>query len=1141
MLRLNLFLAIGYFLSGYFGSLLSILPTHASPIWPAAGIALAGVYTYGTRAIPGIWIGAFCIQTYVFLNSAPPNNFTSSLVIGAATGTTATLQTLVATRLIKRYTVPHNALINDRSILGFLLLGGPVSCTISASFNLVFYYLHHLVSTDYIILSWVTWWIGDIIGVVIFTPLLLCFIGKPRNKWRTRIPTVALPQMALFLLVAILFQFTKEQEQARLRLLFNDHVNLLQNALQHKFDRHLEINRSFKALFSSSHEVTPTEFNIFTQDILNNHPSIQALEWIPKITKENYAHYQQLLGGAFPIHTMDGKAISFPQGYRGEHFPVAYFEPSTNNKSVFGLDLNSESSRNKALQLAKESMTTTATNSIHLVQDKENRPGILVFTPVYRPHQPLLTREQRHQYLLGFIGTAFWVENKINEVKSQFDHLPLQLKITDADGELFIDTINAPKSSLEMTGLEQTKILKVANRQWTVTYYATPQLDGDGPSWNIGWFILIGLLFTGITSSFLLMLTGRTLRTEDLVKIRTLELKKESNERQIIIRQHSDHNQILQAIASPAPLPDILNLIVSTTEKQFPASLCSILLLDEQEQHLTLGVAPSLPEFFIQTLEGMTVGEGICDFGTTAATGKRVIIENIEVHAYWRNFFGLAKQAGLAASWSEPILSSMNQILGVFTVYHRSPHYPEQSLLSEVCDLAQLASIAIERRSSEKQIIHLAYYDALTNLPNRRLFLDHLEKTLAGALRHHTHAALLYLDLDHFKTLNDSLGHDIGDELLIQVANRLKQCIRDEDTVARLGGDEFVLLLSGREISKESMFEHALSTAERVQSTLEVPYQLKEHIHHITPSIGITLMPQPGTTPGELLKQADTAMYHAKNRGRNSISFYSMDMQRRADQRLIMEKDLRAALSEKQFSLHYQPQFDNNHRLIGAEALIRWQHPEKGMISPAEFIPVAEETGLILAISEWVLQEACSQLKKWSSLPHLAVNISPKQFRQPKFEEQIAAGLTKHGIVSSRLMLEITEGSIIEDIEDSIIKLQSMQNLGINISIDDFGTGYSSLAYLKMLPLNQLKIDQSFVRDISIDNNDAVIVETIIAMSKHLGLTVIAEGVETPEQLQFLRDRKCKGYQGYFFSRPLPAHEFTRQFIDTFVTANIEK
>jgi diguanylate cyclase (GGDEF)-like protein len=409
--------------------------------------------------------------------------------------------------------------------------------------------------------------------------------------------------------------------------------------------------------------------------------------------------------------------------------------------------------------------------------------------------------------------------------------------------------------------------------------------------------------------------------------------------------------------------------------------------------------------------------------------------------------------------------------------------------------------------------------------------MANLEKALSSDIRHKTNGALLYLDLDHFKTLNDSLGHDIGDELLIQVANRLKQCVRDEDTVARLGGDEFVILLSCREISQDVMLEHALTMAERVQTALQAPYQLKQHIHYITPSIGITSVPHPGISPGDILKQADAAMYHAKSRGRNTISFYNEDMQRRADERLMLERDLREALAQQQFSLHYQPQFDLRHHLIGAEALLRWQHPEKGIIPIANFIHVAEETGLILLIGDWVIREACLQLIKWPDLPRLAVNISPKQFRQPRFSQKIAAILAEYGIEKSRLTLEIIESSLVEDIDDTIEKLQALQNLGIHISIDDFGTGYSSLAYLKLLPINQLKIDQSFVRDIITDSNDAVIVETIIGMAKHFGLSVIAEGVETIQQAQYLRNSNCKGYQGYLFSKPLPADEFFRQFI----------
>ena len=757
--------------------------------------------------------------------------------------------------------------------------------------------------------------------------------------------------------------------------------------------------------------------------------------------------------------------------------------------------------------------------------------AVVIYSPVYQPDKTLNTLEQRRQYLKGFVASVLLVGNEVNEVKHHFDNLRILLKITDGAIELFSETADKSTLELGLPALEKTTQLSLANRIWNVTYRAAPQFYYAQISWNIWWLILGGFFLTGLTGLGLLMLTGRTMQTERIVKIRTQELENEIARRKKIIQQHNDHNKVLQAIASPAPLSDILELIVKTAEQNFPDSLCSILLLDEEGKHLHTGAAPSLPEFYNQAIDGIAIGDSVGCFGTAAYKGQRVIIEDIYQHPDCRDFVELATQARLSACWSEPIFSSTQRVLGTFTVYHRTPNYPETELLTEINELAQLASIAIERRLSEEKVTQLAFFDALTNLPNRRFFMANLEKALSSDIRHKTNGALLYLDLDHFKTLNDSLGHDIGDELLIQVANRLKQCVRDEDTVARLGGDEFVILLSCREASQDVMIEHALTLAERVQAALQSPYQLKEHIHHITPSIGITLIPNPNITPGDLLKQADTAMYHAKNKGRNSISFYNEDMQRRADQRLMLERDLREALAQQQFSLHYQPQFDLKHQLIGAEALLRWQHPEKGIIPLANFIHVAEETGLILLIGDWVIREACLQLIKWPGLPRLAVNISPKQFRQPQFSQKIAAILAEYGIAKSRLTLEIIESSLAEDIDDTIEKLQALQNLGIHISIDDFGTGYSSLAYLKLLPINQLKIDQSFVRDIITDSNDAVIVETIIGMAKHFGLSVIAEGVETIQQAQYLRDSNCKGYQGYLFSKPLPADEFFRQFI----------
>jgi diguanylate cyclase (GGDEF)-like protein len=1131
MLRLNFFLALGYFLGGYWGTLVAIPPSHASSIWPAAGIALAAMVVRGKKVMPGIWLGAFFTQVYAFLDTANLENIPTSLLIGGIAGTAATAQAVVGAWLINRHIGVNNPLIDDRSILHFFALGGPLSCMISASSGIVTLYLEGVISLENMAVSWMTWWVGDVIGVLIFTPFLLCFMGLPRNQWRLRINSVAMPLLILSLLVAALFQLGKQQEQARLGAIFEERVNLLHNALQNEINRHIEINQTLKAFFDSSITVTPGEFKSFTQGIFSGEEALKALEWIPRVTAANRAYYEQLLGPGFSIREPGVNQAMMPVSPRAEYFPIAYVEPLQGNERALGFDIASNPRAYQALQLARDTGETIATGVIHLVQDTENHPGAVIYSPVYQPGQALNTLEQRRQYLRGIVAGVLRIGDEISKVKRHFADLQILLKINDDGVELFNEKADTSMLMPAFPTLEKILPLPLANRVWRVTYRAAPQFYQTQVSWNIWWLILSGFLLTGLTGLGSLMLTGRTLQTEDIVKIRTRELEKEIIRRKKIIKQHNDHNKVLQAIASPASLSNVLELLVGTAEQNHPNCICSVLLLDEQGKQLHVGAAPSLPGFYNQAIEGMTIGDDRGSCGTAAYKGQRVIVEDIFRHPYWRDFAELARQAGLAACWSEPIFSSTQQVLGTFAVYHRVPYYPESELMNEIHELAQLASIAIERRLSEEKVAQLAFFDALTNLPNRRLFMANLEKALSSDMRHKTHGGLLYLDLDHFKILNDSLGHDMGDELLIQVAARLKQCVRDEDTVARLGGDEFVILLSCREISPDAMLEHALTMAERVQKALQAPYQLKSHVHHITPSIGITLVPSLNISPGELLKQADTAMYYAKNKGRNAISFYSADMQRRADQRLLLERELREALIQQQFFLHYQPQFDADHRLIGAEALLRWRHPEKGIIPFADFIQVAEETSLILFIGDWAIREACAQLSQWPSLPRLAVNVSPKQFRQPDFYQQIAAILAGYETVGSRLMLEITEGSLVEDIDDAIEKLQALQNLGVYISIDDFGTGYSSLTHLKRLPLNQLKIDQSFVRNINTDSSTASLIETIIAMARHFGVSVIAEGVETAEQDQFLRDSHCKGYQGYLFSRALPADEFSRRFI----------
>ena len=436
-----------------------------------------------------------------------------------------------------------------------------------------------------------------------------------------------------------------------------------------------------------------------------------------------------------------------------------------------------------------------------------------------------------------------------------------------------------------------------------------------------------------------------------------------------------------------------------------------------------------------------------------------------------------------------------------------------------------------KRKEAEDKIEHLAFYDPLTGLPNRRLMQDRLQHSFASGSRHQLYGALLFIDLDNFKALNDTKGHNFGDHLLIMVAERLQSCVREGDTVARLGGDEFVVILENLSENAEQAATLAESVGDKILVAIDQPYILQNENYHCTASIGISLFRDQEITVDELLRRADTAMYQAKNHGRNTLRFYDPAMQAALEARMQLENDLRGAMAEGQFKLYYQPQVNQQGDIFGAEALIRWQSPQKGLVPPGEFIPLAEETGLILSIGNWVIETACDQLKAWEDDPQtsalqLAVNVSARQFHQPDFIEQVLKILIDKNINPSRLKLELTESLVLDDFDAAITKMNLLKEAGLSFSMDDFGTGYSSLSYLTQLPLNQLKIDQSFVRNIGVKHVNAVIVQTIIGMAKNLDIEVIAEGVETEEQYKFLKEHQCNLFQGYLFGKPVPIEEF---------------
>ncbi|MGS0742799.1 putative bifunctional diguanylate cyclase/phosphodiesterase [Glaciimonas sp. GG7] len=490
---------------------------------------------------------------------------------------------------------------------------------------------------------------------------------------------------------------------------------------------------------------------------------------------------------------------------------------------------------------------------------------------------------------------------------------------------------------------------------------------------------------------------------------------------------------------------------------------------------------------------------------------------------------GTAAKAGLRSAFAFPIKIG-TELYGVMKFYARDSRKSDAALLDVTRSIGLQIGQFIGRKAAEDAIWQLAFYDQLTCLPNRRLLIDRLQLVVARNTRHKELSALLFIDLDNFKIINDTLGHDKGDLLLQQVANRLVSCVRAADTVARQGGDEFVVMINELSTNSEEAALQAEVIGEKILTHLNLPYQLGEHVYRSTLSIGIALF-DGHASADDLLKRADLAMYQAKSAGRNTLRFFEPQMQAAVTARAELESDLRLGQQDAQFVLFYQAQVDRNGHWTGAEALIRWQHPERGLVPPAEFIAAAEETGLILSLGHWVIETACKQLATWSRRAEtshltLAVNVSFRQFLQPNFVQQIAAILGSTGVDPHKLKLELTESMLLDNMEDMLVKMRALRALGVRFSLDDFGTGYSSLSHLKRLPLDQLKIDLSFIRDVLTNPKDAAIVRTIVALAQNLDLAVIAEGVETVLQTDFLADNGCDAYQGYLFSRPLPLEQF---------------
>jgi diguanylate cyclase (GGDEF)-like protein/PAS domain S-box-containing protein len=797
-----------------------------------------------------------------------------------------------------------------------------------------------------------------------------------------------------------------------------------------------------------------------------SYPGFIGIAYLQVFAEQERARALAVLKQSHPDFTIR------PPGEREHYAVVSAFEPATPlHQKAIGSDSWSDPERRRTLASARDSGEIRITGMVTLAMDKaeEKQPGFLMYQAVYRSGALPATQEERQQKLIGFIVAPF----RISTVAEQIFHTDdagIASRIHDATAGAG-DTIlysSHPEFDFGKASRQRVLPVSIGGKTWNVHYATLPEFDSANDL-----FQPTRLLAGGVLVSLLLFVIVWSLTSTRTHAIR--------------MAQHMTHSlrekeTKLRELFAQAPLA------IWTVDHDGRILECN----DKLAEYAGSSRDKIIGLNMIGELNDQSLGEQI----RRAIAGETVVFES-------------------------PYFSTTGNRSSIYQF-----HFQPVMLDGEFAFVLAFAEDISARKVAEAHVAHLAQHDALTGLANRLLLKDRLQLAITTAQRTQRTQALLFIDLDRFKAINDTVGHSVGDSLLLQVALRLRECVRESDTLARVGGDEFVILLTN--LLKP---DGCLPVAEKVIAAVAQPISVDNHVFNISASVGIAVWPTDGADAETLTRNADVAMYHAKNSGRNNFQFFTPEMNTHALEAMAMEAALRKALLRDEFLLHFQAQIDfDNGCIIGAESLVRWNHPELGLVPPGRFIPIAEERGLIGKLGDWVLHAACRQAVAWRDagipLVPIAVNISALQFKEGALRDSVLSALNETGLAPEYLVLEITESVVMDDVDQAITVLSELREMGIAIEIDDFGTGYSSLSYLKRLPIHRLKIDQSFVRDLTTDQDDAAIIGAIISMAKSLKLEIIAEGVETSAQAAFLHAQGCRAMQGFFFSRPQPADEF---------------
>lgn len=1075
MLWRILLLALAYGVTGILSLQLAVPPGYAAPIFPPAGIALAALLIFGPRLWPGVLLGSLAVQLAAGLQVGVSGiSWWGPVTVPLG----ATLQALAGYWLAQRLIGFPNPLDQSDAIIRFITLVAPLGCLVSAGIAVPILVSTGAIPASEALFSAWNWWAGDTLGVLVVVPLIFVFFGQPREDWAPRRLGVALPLFVALSLMVILFIQVRDWENARIKGQFNRDGGHVASLIGKRFAVQEDMLMALERLMVVSPDLNVDGWREFVTPWLERYPGSQNFSWAPWITQAQRGAFEAQMRQRglrdFTIRDRDQAGATFPAPAAEAYLPYVFVEPLDGNVGILGLSVYSWEQARQTLDAALSSGQPRATEAVRLAQEVEAQRGVVIYQMV---------RNGQNGRVLGMVAGAFRMDDAIQASIAPEWRAQMDICLLDLAGKEGNRRLSGPEDcdteAWTAGRFASNYPLRFAGRDWQIRLRASPQYQLSQRGWAAWVTLAVGLSMVGVLGAFLLVSTGRARRVKELVEQRTFEL----GEVGLRLREQTDLLARAQRIA-------LLGSWELAAGGQLHVS-------DELRRMLGL---PAEGEIVWQQLLDQVVPDD--------RQALQAALEQARQGA-----------ASIALDCRIEPVGAHTEVVAHFLIESEAVPDDGLRLRGTVQDVTAV-------RQNEAHIQYLAHYDTLTSLPNRSMWTNRANAALFAAQRHERDVlAVMFLDLDQFKTVNDSLGHGVGDQLLAEVARRLQECLRSDDVLARQGGDEFVLLLP-----RLAHADDAGDVARKLLEVLAQPMQLGEHDLSVSASIGIALYPADGSDVDTLLKHADIAMYSAKAAGRANFQFFVPEMNVRAFQRMMLENALRRGMERHELVLHYQPQVDaRDQRIIGCEALVRWQHPEMGLVPPAHFIPVAEDSGLIIPLGEWVLAEACRQQVRWARAGRslmVAVNISALQFRKDGFFEMVENTLRQTGADPASLELEITESALMQPTDELMNRLRRLRSLGITLALDDFGTGYSSLAYLKRLPISRLKLDRSFVMDIPHDPEDVAIATATLSMAADLGMEVVAEGVETEAQVEFLVTKGCQVLQGFLFGRPLPVEAF---------------